>query len=164
MNEQHIEELFLQQARRVLDASVENLGDDVSSRLAMSRRAALKSRKAPHSQGIKWLRFAFAGFVVAALIWIAGVLFIPERNEIAAGATIEDLEIVTSGENPDFYRDIDFYLWLSTKKEKVSAVPAGWSSLMAGHHENLLENLRECQNGRKGYRNRVYAAHKTGKV
>jgi|GEM_PF-308953 len=116
MNENNKEELFLKEVRLSLDASVNNLDDEVCSRLAKSRCKALESRGAHMHQGIRWFKLAFAGLALLVLIWLAGVLLFPEKNAIMAGVTIEDLEIATSGENPDFYRDMDFYLWLSTKK------------------------------------------------
>jgi len=119
MNERKKEELFLTEVRSSLDASVNNLDDEVCSRLVKSRRKALESRGAHQHQGMKWFKLAFAGLALIVLIWLAGVLFFPEKNAIMAGVTIEDLEIATSGENPDFYKDMDFYLWLSTKKDSA---------------------------------------------
>jgi hypothetical protein len=119
MSEQKNEEMFVKEVKKALDASVDNLDADLCVRLAEARRSALNSRKAPLFQGMGWFRFAFAGLALIALIWLAGLLFFPDKSTIAAGAAIEDLEIATSGENPDFYRDMNFYFWLSTKKDQA---------------------------------------------
>jgi len=119
MSEQKNEEMFVKEVKKALDASVDNLDADLCVRLAEARRSALNSRKAPLFQGMGWFRLAFAGLALIALIWLAGLLFFPDKSTIAAGAAIEDLEIATSGENPDFYRDMNFYFWLSTKKDQA---------------------------------------------
>ena len=130
MNEQQQEELFLSKIREELDTGVENLGDEICSHLAKSRAAALKLQTRPRAYGLRLLRLAFACLILAAFIWIIVAILPPGRNVIAPEVTIEDLEMVTSGENPDFYRDVDFYLWLS-KKKSLSRHGAGTIGLLS---------------------------------
>ena len=118
MKEQHQEEEFLRQVKKTLDASVESLDAGIYFRLTQARNVALKRQRTATSLTWKWLSFPLGGLVTAVLMWMIITFHVQETDELAANITIEELEIVTSGDTMELLLDLDFYLWLSENQEQ----------------------------------------------
>ncbi len=108
------EDRFLKDAKRVLDEAEKNLDAGARARLHASRRQAIEEglRRPSHARP-GWLLpvggFATAGIVlaVAGLLWFAAPDYKPIQQ-----ANVDDLEILTARENPEFFADLEFYDWL----------------------------------------------------
>lgn len=88
-------------------------GDPALSRLlAERRRKALAARPA-------WRRFASGRRITAAaavlIVAIAGGVFV-QLHRAAPTPAVAQVHSETTENNPDFYSDIDFYVWLSNQK------------------------------------------------
>jgi len=98
--------------RATLDAEAERHA--AAPRLAQARRRALAMRRsrrgaASWAWGIGGLATAAAG-VLGLVLWLGGS-FSPTGPVAAPPA--DDVELLASGEEMDFYADLDFYLWLA---------------------------------------------------
>ena len=111
--------------RRRLDADVDALDDATLARLGDARRAALavaarpaargrwKPRLAGHGPG-DWMlpAGAFASVVATA---VALTLMVGDPGAGIAGE-IDDLEMLTAGEEIELYENLEFYLWLQDRE------------------------------------------------
>jgi hypothetical protein len=118
MNEQD-ERRFTESARRALDEAAERLDAGTLERLAAARRQALDAARAARGARApggsrRWLwpatAVAFASATVAAValwLWFA--------SPAAPLNGFEDLELLAAQEHPEFYQDLDFYVWLASQ-------------------------------------------------
>jgi hypothetical protein len=102
-------------AQSLLQASAEQLDGATRSRLTQARHAALDAIK--QRQGKSW--FWLLPTTAAAATAIAAVLMnrptpAPQVEQVATTAVVDELEIVTSEDSLEFYRDVEFYAWLET--------------------------------------------------
>ena len=108
------EEKFLKHAKRALDATEKSLDAGTLARLHTSRRQAIEAglRRPWHARP-GWLLpvggFATAGIVlaVAGLFWFAA----PDDKPFQQ-TSVDDLELLTARDNPEFFADLEFYDWL----------------------------------------------------
>ena len=113
MNEQDREKAFLEKVKAALDASEESLDASILAGLQRARNRALAAREKRHLHWLHWLRFPAAGFATAAVaILVAGIYF-SRPSGIETYRHFEDVEILASRDNLDFYADLDFYLWFA---------------------------------------------------
>src|SRR3989344_8408108 len=101
------EEKFLQDAKRTLDATGQNLDLGTLARLRAARRAAIEQgMHKPARARPGWLLpaggFATAGIALA----VAGLLWFSAPNGNLMQASISDIELLTAHENPDFFTEI----------------------------------------------------------
>ena len=96
---------FEQRSRTLLRSAEQQLDAATLARLTAARSAALavKPRRWPFFEA-RWL----AGAAAAAVIGIA-VLVAPQFSQQNSGS----MDGSQLADNPDLYRDLDFYLWLS---------------------------------------------------
>lgn len=100
---------FLDSVRALLDQSTVDLQPDVVACLRQTRREALAAR----SRRLPLLVWA-GGLATAAVAILAMVIWWP----VASGprhheVSLDDMELLTSGESLDVYDDLDFYRWLA---------------------------------------------------
>jgi len=108
MNEHDKEREFLVSAKTLLDESVEDIDGPTQTRLKMARRQALDSPQSTVP------RFLWAGGVVsAAVVLLITGLWLFQPHSSGPLPSFEDMEILASSEEPDFYDDLDFYHWLA---------------------------------------------------
>jgi ferric-dicitrate binding protein FerR (iron transport regulator) len=111
------EEMFLDQARRALDRAADGIDAITAAKLRAARLRALDTGHPPLWRR-RWF-LAVGGLAMAGLVAVvAGLLwFTPPAGTGAAVATAdpEDLELLGSQDNPDFYADLDFYEWLASR-------------------------------------------------
>ncbi len=103
------EDKLVNQTRRVLDERAGKLDDKVVARLRMARLRATgavtgKNERPAWIKPVGGLVTATLVVAVATTLWVANPS-LPEQG-------IEDMELLASTESPEFYQDLDFYLWL----------------------------------------------------
>ena len=108
---------FVAQIKRTLDDSADNLEAGVRSRLTRARHRALESRRARLPARLLTLRRVM---VAAAAVLVLAVGVMVNLNEPAGPqhySEIEDIELLATGDNPDFFVELDFYTWLAEEVE-----------------------------------------------
>jgi hypothetical protein len=107
--------------RRGLDEAAARLDDITLKQLGAARERALAAVKAgpraarPRRIGWLWpLGVAVSASLVAAVgawLWFAS----PEAHGPLALAGADDLELLATRDTPDFYADLEFYVWLASQ-------------------------------------------------
>jgi hypothetical protein len=109
--------LLEQQARRLLDEAASRLDGTTVARLRAARARAWQLADAaapvrrPRARG--WLPLGSVA-LTGAVVAVAGVLWFATP----AGAPLtgfEDIELLASKENPEFYAELEFYHWLASR-------------------------------------------------
>ncbi len=99
---------FLAKAKEALDSSVRNLEPHLATRLQQARRTALESKARPGFR-LVWA----GGFATAAAMVLVAALWMLQPAGPMPGPALEDLDLLTSSENLEFYDDLEFYGWLA---------------------------------------------------
>jgi hypothetical protein len=112
---------FENRTRGLLDESAARLDGRTLSRLTQARHAALERLERPSRFGWRMLVPAGAAAAVAVL---AVMMWQPDTQPIPGTAQavspVEDLELLTDAEAPDFAEenaDLDFYEWAAGEME-----------------------------------------------
>lgn len=105
----HHEDQLIKLSHRALDRRADQLNDIVVARLRAARLratevAARKNERPAWIKPVGGLVTATLVVGVAASLWVANPT-LPKQG-------IEDIELLASAESPEFYQDLDFYLWL----------------------------------------------------
>jgi hypothetical protein len=114
MNEQ--EKKIVESIRGFLDESAESLSPEVRLRLQEARyRAVNAAGKKPRFYSFpRWITVGGLATATTAVLAVFFWFNVPSV-EIPA-KQVEDFEILTSKEQIDFYKDLDFFLWLAAKE------------------------------------------------
>ena len=110
---------FIERVSLELDRSIAHLDPDVTTRLHRARRRAMSQER---KSGSRWLlphRFLPAFAVAAALLLFVVQPDFRKPAEIHPASGIEDVEILSSRENPDFFHELDFYSWLAEEMDRA---------------------------------------------
>ncbi len=94
--------------RRSLDQCRQEIDRESEERLAAARRRALSATEKKRFRPT--LLVPAAAMAMAAM---AMVFTLKSRPVLPPDAEVADIEIISSGEDPDFYDQIDFYAWLA---------------------------------------------------
>lgn len=97
---------WLQNIRRSLDESVEQLDAATLSRLNQARQHALRARTRPH------LLLPVSALGAATAASLALFLWWQQPAPLAEPGLWEDFEIVAGQPDLDFYQNLEFYQWL----------------------------------------------------
>jgi hypothetical protein len=108
MSESDREQEFLNKVRNTLDRSVDELDAATASRITQARHAALESKSGSRVRNV-WLPAAAAVAASAAVVAV-----IATRAPGEAAPMLDDLELIAAPDDPEFYRDLEFYAWLDT--------------------------------------------------
>ncbi|MBK6582884.1 MAG: hypothetical protein IPG20_08345 [Gammaproteobacteria bacterium] len=95
---------FEQQLRESLREQEQQLDAGTLRRLAANRQSALAAMPRP------WRRFLTPAIGSALLATVVGVAVLMPRSTEAPSSAATGEQLV---DNPEFYRDLDFYLWLA---------------------------------------------------
>ena len=119
-NNDNNESAFLERVRGTLDDSVDNLDAGTLSRLTQARHRALAEAKSRPSQRGPSFWFSLAGLAAATAVVFLAILLTrqPSRPQYYSG--LEDVEILATGENPEFFVDLEFYAWLAEEIDDAS--------------------------------------------
>ena|SRR5215831_18036144 len=105
---------FEERTQILLQESAEHLDGHTRSRLTQARYAALDALKQPPTHLWRWVA-PLSGATATAII--AAVLFFNPTHhsaDVNAGVVADELEMMTSEDSLDFYRDVEFYAWLDS--------------------------------------------------
>jgi hypothetical protein len=118
MNAKDPEELFLEKVQGLLDHGTENLGSHTERRLEDIRGEALTAAEEKRSRFFPPRRWVLVGSFAMATLAAVGLFFwlSPSATTPPPTGQLEDLEIITSQEQIDFYQNLDFYRWLGSKE------------------------------------------------
>jgi hypothetical protein len=117
MNELEKEEKFLKRVRVLLDESADALNPETGLRLREIRAQALESPvKSRFSLFAAHRWVTVGGFATVATAILAVFFWLHAPSSDSLPKQDEDFEILTSREHIDFYKDLDFFLWLETKE------------------------------------------------
>ncbi len=103
---------FLNAAKRALQEAEENLDPATITRLRVARRSAIADGLRAKSPAWRAWLLPIGGAVTAGLVVImaATLWFSPPTNLIQAN--VDDVELLTAHESPEFFADMEFYSWL----------------------------------------------------
>ena len=100
---------FINQVKRVLDRSLDDVDSVTAGRLQRARQSALSHRARP----IWWVGWV-SGASLASIAVLALTLWVKQpAPEHHLAVPLEDVELVTSVENVELAEDLDFYHWLA---------------------------------------------------
>lgn len=106
------QEALLAKISATLDQQVTEIDPNISQRLAAARHTALQELHKPHRSVSPVIMLAMAASVIAVvvsvLLWQPGA-----PGTIPA---LEDLPILSAGEDFELLEDLEFYRWLEVEK------------------------------------------------
>jgi hypothetical protein len=116
---------FEERAQAVLQESAEQLDGRTRSRLTQARHAALEAAQKTQTRGWHWLMPA-GGTVAAAVLAVMLSTSGAHRDaEQMAVQPVDEFEIAAAEDSIEFYRDVEFYVWLDTVLEDEPAERSG---------------------------------------
>jgi hypothetical protein len=107
MTDRDPQDELLKNVRTTLDRSAENIDAATASRITQARHAALEAGKG-RARSV-WIPAAAAVAASAAVVAVI-VTRVPEE----APSMLDDLELIAAPDDPELYRDLEFYAWLDT--------------------------------------------------
>lgn len=108
------ERLFLEKARKELDAGAENLDAETLLRLRQARLRAVEEAGRRRWWRLAVPRWVTAGGLATAIMLVVAVsVWFNASQERLPVRQAEDVEIVTAQENLDISKDLEFYRWLA---------------------------------------------------
>ena len=114
MKEKNREQVFVERVVSALDKSTRDLDAGTVSRLRSIRVQAQEAGRAGVRTGWRsFFRLPAAGLATAAVVLVAGIFYfgLPMGGNHHKG--VEDVEILATTDNLEFYEDLDFYRWLT---------------------------------------------------
>ena len=112
MKQDNKDQAFLDNTRRILDNSVDGIDEDTSSRLRKIRYQALNN-KAEKSYGL----MPYSAFAATAAVLVLTItIWLTQAPDINDELVLEDISILTSTEELDFYQQLEFYNWLDDEQ------------------------------------------------
>jgi hypothetical protein len=116
--EKDMEKKWMERIRNLLDEGLNHLDGRALARLERARNQALRGAPSRY-RGIliplRWLMVgSFATATTAVLVFFSW-MHSPSPGMLPA-QNPDDFEIITASEQIDFYQNLDFYQWLSTRK------------------------------------------------
>jgi hypothetical protein len=108
---------LIRHARRTLDATADNLDVLTAARLRAARLRALDAGTRPDRRW--WIGLGSAVTAGLVALAIGGVLWLraPQPAVPLAVAGVDDLELLLRADSPEFYKELEFYLWLSERND-----------------------------------------------
>lgn len=105
---------FLDKLTVMMDAASDEIDGATKTRLQAIRREALTVAEKPYQSA--WWVPAGSLTAVATLAVVAISLWTISPNEGVFTPPLEDIALLSDGEELEFYQDMDFYLWLDSKQ------------------------------------------------
>ena len=112
------EQEFLRNIKKELDVLERNIDATTLQRLRRVRAHSLDTISAPRPAAPIWLLPAAVGLAAVAVIAITVTVFFT-TSSFPPAVDIEDMELLTTQDNLDFYADIEFYRWLAGANDAV---------------------------------------------
>jgi hypothetical protein len=106
---------FVQKLREVLDETEAQTDPRIRMRLRSARLRALEALETPLPWYARFPRWVTAGGLATATVLILTLsLWTSSDHSTVPSGQVEDLEILTTQEQMELYKDLDFYRWLET--------------------------------------------------
>ena len=102
------ESKFVKKIKTALDDSVDNLDAGVRSRLNQARQGALEAGTQRRWPEFFSFRYAAAATAVVLVLLASTVLYYRHPSGPELYSDIADVEILVTGETPDFYMELAF--------------------------------------------------------
>lgn len=103
---------FLQRVKATLDTREAELDAHTLRDLRLARHKALATLQKPRRI---WQPVALAG-LAAILVVVVVTLQRPQMPAPGTGAAMENMALLSSGDDFDLYENLDFYQWLAQEK------------------------------------------------
>ena len=103
---------FLDKTRELLEHSVDAIDEKTSSRLRQIRYQALDTR----SRKLNWFTPYSAFAATAAVLLLTVSIWLTQAPIINDELVLEDMPLLTTTEELDFYQDLEFYNWLDDEQ------------------------------------------------
>lgn len=122
MNKKPSEEEFLASVKTSLRTSEEDIDELTVARLRAARRRAVSiNSEKRFSAGaevlaLDWLKSRWRVFAVAMALSIMTIFYLSSSRipaEAQLTSVLEDIELLSSSDDFELYRDLDFYLWMN---------------------------------------------------
>lgn len=110
---QDSEHRFIAAAKDLLEEELTRLDAPIADRLRRARREAVEAGRKPAR------RLWAAGLAATCVALVAVFLWIWEPVAPQAIPNPEDVEILASAEDLDFYEDLEFYAWLADADVRI---------------------------------------------
>lgn len=114
MSEEH-DKVFVDGVRSLLDANEAQTDPRVRMRLKSARLRALDAAAERLPWYLRFPRLVTAGSLATAAVIAVSLWVLAERGQLPAGQ-VEDIEILTTKEQMELYKDLDFYRWLESSE------------------------------------------------
>jgi len=110
------EEHFVAAMKAALDHRLESLDGETTECLKQVRRQVLERGAA---QRPRWVQAAGLAAVAASALLVVSLWFVGEGGRDAPELLplMEDLELLSTREDIEFFEDLDFYLWLDHEQQ-----------------------------------------------
>lgn len=108
------DEQFVQEAKALFDASVDELDAATLSTLNQTRHRALEEAEAPRTRLLRWA--PAAGAAAAVLVAVMVSLPGPSQVEVMPAAMV-DMEILLGEDSIEMFEELEFYSWLDMMEE-----------------------------------------------
>jgi hypothetical protein len=115
MTSEKSEKALVQSLKKILDETEAETDPRVRMRLRSARIRALETLASPAPWYAILPRWAMAGGLATALALVLTFsLWTSKEQYKVPSAQVEDLELLTTKEKLELYKDLDFYRWLET--------------------------------------------------
>jgi len=118
------EQLLLSAAKSTLEHNIDQIDEQVQSRLAAARRQAIDAYSTKQSVPAKYSQWILPmgglATVGAALLLTVTLWTMPTDQKVEPVAVLEDINLLTGSEDIDFYQELEFYEWLVVNEQAVS--------------------------------------------
>ncbi len=119
MTRQNQEKELVAKVTDALDDSIQKMDARIRSRLNQARQNALVQPAPGWLERLPSYRFPLAGAVAAALILIFVLFNFMTPSKLQTYSGIEDVEILATGDSPEFFSELDFYTWLAEEMDNA---------------------------------------------
>ncbi|MDH5471792.1 MAG: hypothetical protein OEY61_02970 [Gammaproteobacteria bacterium] len=106
------EKNFLAHSKSLLDKSIDAIDTDTAAQLRTMRYQALEHKPKTFNWPTPYAAFA----TTAAVLMLTVSLWLTQPAEVNDARVLEDIPMLTSGEELDFYQDLEFYNWLDDEQ------------------------------------------------
>jgi hypothetical protein len=109
---------LLTRVKTELDASADALSPEIMERLRSARLNAVEAFEKKEERFFLFPAWLTAGGVATvAVVMLAVTFWLPGINGNQPGLPDDEIdEVIATTESPEFFEDLDFYLWLAEQK------------------------------------------------
>lgn len=111
MNEQDKEKQFIDNVKKALDLSAENLDPATQAKLTRARHKALDAGERRGFDIRQWFTLPAAGWATACVILLGLAIYLNPGNGTLP--PLEDIDLLAAEDNLEFYDGLEFYAWLN---------------------------------------------------